>query len=115
MRKFVLAALAASSIALGGCATTGGLAPTDITSFVAQVQATTSAVCSFVPTAETVASIISTLGGPAGAAIVGTANGIASAICAAVAPAAPGKASSRLRAAGPPTVAGVVIHGKFLR
>jgi hypothetical protein len=111
LRKLTLAAVAASSIALGGCATTGS-APTDITSFVAQVQATTSAVCAFVPTAETVASIISTLGGPAGATIVGTANGIASAICAAVAPV---KAAGKLhRAVAPPTVAGVVIHGKFL-
>ncbi len=111
MRKFLIAASAAASIGLGGCATTGGVtSPTDITSFIAQVQATTSAVCSFVPTVETVASVIGAVTGPAGAGIVATANGIASAICSAVAPA---KASGKLRAAQP-TVAGVAIHGRFL-
>jgi hypothetical protein len=94
---------------LAGCASTGG-APVDVSSFIAQVQATTSAVCSFVPTAETVASIIGAVTGPSGAGIVATTNGIASAICDAVAPV---KAAGKLRATIP-TVAGVTIHGKFL-
>ena len=108
MRKLFLSGVFAMSLA--GCATTGGVAPTDITSFIAQVQATTSAVCAFVPTAETVAGIIGAVTGPAGAGIVATASGIASAICSAV---APPKASGRLRAAQP-TVAGVAVHGRFL-
>ncbi len=110
MRNIIFAGVAAASISLGGCATLG-TAPTDITSFIGQIQATTAAVCAFVPTAETVASVIGAVGGPAGVGIVATANGIASAICAAVAPA---KQAGRLRATVP-TVAGVVIHGKFLQ
>ena len=103
-RSSILAGSVALSLA--GCSTLGtGGAPLDLTSFIAQVQATSSAVCSFLPTAETVASIIAT-GNP----IVTTANAVANAICAAVAPA---KAAGKLRASQP-AVAGVAIHGKFL-
>ena len=104
MRRLFLAAVAAAS--LGGCASTAGT-PVDLASFIAQVQATTSAVCSFLPTAETVAGIIST-GNP----IVTTAGAVANAICAAIGPV---KVAGRLRRATAPTVAGVVIHGKFLQ
>jgi len=110
MRKLI--SMGALALSLAGCATTGGAPATDVSSFIAQVQATTAAVCAFEPTAATVADIIGTISGPAGAGIAATASGIAAAICNAV---APPPASGRLRAAGPPTVAGVVIHGKFLR
>ena len=103
--NIIRAAILSTTLAMGGCATMGGT-PVDLTSFVAQVQATTSAVCSFLPTAETVASIIAT-GNP----IVTTAGAVASAICAAVAPA---KVAGKLKRATAPTVAGVAIHGKFL-
>jgi hypothetical protein len=109
MRKLFLSGVFAMSLA--GCSTLGtGGAPTNVTDFITQVQATTSAVCAFVPTTETVAGIIAAATGPAGATIVATASGIANAICAAV---APPKASGHLRAAQP-TVAGVAIHGRFL-
>jgi hypothetical protein len=103
MRRLFLSSVFAVSLA--GCATLG-VTPVDISSFVTQVQAITSTACSFLPTAETVASILAT-GNP----IVATANAVANAICAAVAPAkTAGKLSTTV-----PTVAGVVIHGKFLR
>ena len=104
MRKLFMSGVFALSLA--GCSTLGsGGAPVDLAGFIAQVQATTSAVCAFLPTAETVAGIIAT-GNP----IVTTAGAVANAICAAVAPAKAGK----LRAAQP-TVAGVAIHGRFIQ
>jgi hypothetical protein len=101
MKKILLAAAAAWAVSLGGCTTTGTF---DLATFVSQVQSTTNAVCAFIPTAETVANIVAT-GNP----IVATADAVANAICDAVRP----KTTGRLRAPGPPTVAGVVVHGRF--
>jgi predicted small secreted protein len=110
MKRTILAAAVAGSLALGGCATTGGT-PINVQSFIEQVQAAASVACGFLPTAETVAQIIAT-GNP----IVTTAGDVANAICKAVTvpPSTPPAVAARLRAAGPPTVAGVVIHGRRL-
>lgn len=104
MRKLLLSSVFA--VTLAACSSMGG-APLNLADFIAQVQATTSAVCSFLPTAETVANIVAT-GNP----IVTTAGAVANAICAAVVPAK--QAARQNRTAAPPIVAGVVIHGKFL-
>lgn len=89
-------------LALGGCATTGGIvAPT-----IASVQAAAVAACSFLPTVATVASIIAA-GNPA----VITAGAIAEAICSAL---AASKSSARKRATVP-VVGNVVIHGTYVR
>jgi predicted small secreted protein len=105
MKRLFVPAIVAASLSLAGCATTGGAI--DITSLISEVQAGTNAACAFVPTAETVAGIIS-----AGNPIVSTASAIINAICAAVAPT---KAGALRRAGAPPTVAGVVVHGKFTK
>ena len=119
MRKLFLSCTFA--VALAGCTAIGG-GPLNLQDFIAQVQTTTSAVCSFLPTAETIAAIVAT-GNP----IVTTAAAVADAICKSVTsivvappPVAPGgsvKTAAGVRRAAPvtPTVAGVVIHGKFLR
>ena len=98
MRKLMLGAAMAAFAVLGGCATT---ANTDI---VAEVQSITTAVCSFVPTADTIIAI--TGSSPA----LTTAAAVAQAICAAVTP----KAAS-LKRATLPAVNGIVIHGSFVR
>ena len=93
-------------LTLGGCTTTGGVSP-DAKAFLEQVRQSAVAVCGFLPTIDTVAAIIAT-GNP----IVATVSGLANAICAAVTALPPVQLR---RGAAPPTVAGVVIHGKFVR
>ena len=103
LRTLKFALPLAGMIALGGCGTTGGLsAPT-----IAQVQAAAVAACSFLPTATTVAQIIS-----AGNPLVTTAGAIAQAICSALATSSV-KSSARLHAVQP-MVGNVVIHGRFV-
>jgi hypothetical protein len=104
MRKLLLASSVALATSLGGCATTGGGGAFNLNSFIANVQADTNLVCAFIPTAETVANIFAT-----GDPIVTTATAVANAICAAVAP----KTAGALKRSTVPTVAGVVIHGRF--
>ncbi len=94
--------MAIGALALNGCATTGGGGIS-----VAMVQQDAVAVCSFLPTASTVANIIA-----AGNPLLITAEAIAQAICAAVT-AAP--AVTTRRGAAQPMVNGVPVRGKFLR
>lgn len=89
---------------LSGCATTTG---TDQKSLIEQVRIAAVAACGFLPTVATVADIIAT-GNP----IVVTAGTIANAICTAVNQIPP---QARRRGAAPVVVAGVVVHGKFVR
>jgi len=93
-----------ASLALGGCATTGGgqQSPEDI---VAQVQKTTAQICSFVPTAATVAALVS-----GGNPTIVSATALAQAICAAVT-----RPKARAKGAAIPTVNGVAIEGRFIR
>ena len=99
MRKLTILLLTASSITLGSCA--GTLPPT-----VASVQQLAVAVCGFLPTAATVANIIS-----AGNPLVMTGEAIAAAICQAVTPA---KLSGKRLGAITPMVGNVIVHGRFV-
>ncbi len=96
MKKLHIAAALAAAITIGGCASGGG-------SSVSSIQQAAVIACGFLPTAKTVADILA-----AGNALVSTVDAVASAICAAV-----GTKNAR-RGGGVPTVAGVVIHGKFV-
>jgi hypothetical protein len=110
MKNLLLSAIVAASVGLGGCSTTGTPPITNINSFIAQVQSTAVAVCAFLPTAGTVAEII-TLGNP----LVSTVDQIVSSICTAVATTVvPPLAGTRFGIA-PPTVLGVVVHGRFVK
>ncbi|MDE2106685.1 MAG: hypothetical protein KGL39_56235 [Patescibacteria group bacterium] len=97
----------AGTVGLAGCGLTNPFTNQPIST--ADVQNAAVAACGFLPTASTVAQIISVASGGAGAGIVDTVEGVASAICAAVVPAKAG----RLR--GAPMVAGVTVHGKWVR
>ena len=98
----------AMALALSACAggnlvlpnLTGGT----VTITPAQVQNAAVQACGFLPTAATVAGLITA------SPYLATASAVAGAICAAVAPA---KAGGKLR--GAPMVNGVAIHGKFVR
>jgi len=97
MHKFMLGATL-MSVALGGCATTsGGLGPT-----AAQVEGAAVALCSYLPSAVSVAALLNANGA------IMTAEAIARVVCAAVGT-APAVQSAKLRAIAPVTV---VINGK---
>ena len=102
MRKLIATFAVASSILLGGCATTGSPSSEAVTTAIAEVRKWTETICSFVPTAATIEAILT----------VGTSNyvGIAQGICDAV-------TARSLRRAGAtrPTFNGVPIHGRFKR
>jgi hypothetical protein len=102
MRKFLMAIPLVAAMTLAGCATTG----TDNKNFLEQVRQAAVAVCGFLPAVDTVVAIVAT-GNPIAATVAGLAN----AICAAVTALPPAEVR---RGAPPPTVAGVVIHGKFV-
>jgi hypothetical protein len=104
LRKILLAAPLVGLLSLGGCATTG----TNVNAVIEQVRQVAVATCGFLPTVETVAAIIS-----AGNPLVSGASAVANAICAAVASIPPRTAGRRGGAV--PTVAGVVVHGRFVR
>ena len=101
-----VAAIVILAIGLGGCATTGGVSgpptPTQISDVAKQIQSYTKTACSFIPTIQTIVSIIN-----AGA---GSAFGIASDICQAV-------TTAPLADGGPRIVkvSGVTVHGKFVK
>lgn len=102
----IKAALLASTVAIA----TLGLAGCDdaqTAATIAQIQNATTLACSFVPTAASVASILSALYPPSQIP-VGVATSVAHQICSAV------TAKSAARGAQAPTFAGVVIEGHFL-
>lgn len=106
MHKLILGAVAAS-LALGGCATTsGGAGPT-----IAQVEGAAVALCSYLPTASSVAALLNANGA------IMTAEAIAQIVCAAVGP-APATQSGKLGAAASVTVAingtPVTVTGSFV-
>jgi hypothetical protein len=110
MKKALLLPTLAGSLFLGSCAGTG-ITPGTIQSAVTSVQQAAVSACGFLPTAATVSGILATLV-PGAAAIEQLIASTAQQICAAVAPV---KTSARLRAAAPPTVNGVPVHGRFVR
>jgi hypothetical protein len=103
----------AVATALGGCSATGQLVNpfADGKIDTAAVQNAAVAACGFLPTAASVASIISAAAGGAGGVVLTTAGQVAAAICQAVVPV---RQAGKLGAALP-TVNGVVVHGKFVR
>jgi hypothetical protein len=102
LRRLILAAPLVGILSLSGCATTGSNGQV-----IDQVRQVAVVTCGFLPTVETVAAIIS-----AGNPLISGVSTIASAICAAVTALPPVQLR---RGAAPPTVAGVVIHGRFVR
>lgn len=116
MIRKTLIAIALSSL-LTGCAGTPGMpgptpgGPNDPAAIIANVQAIARQACKFVPTAETILSLISTFTGTS--PFTSTASAIADAICASVtATSSPSLTAAR---GGPPRVNGVAIRGKFVR
>lgn len=108
MKKFLLSASLAGSMALGGCATTGGLPP-DITNQLEQAQQIAVQVCGFLPTIQTVQNIVVASAYPPGIPVAELANLIGNSICAAV------KAKSAKLGGKGPTFAGVPIKGQWVR
>jgi len=108
LRKALLAVPLVGLLSLGGCATTGSNVSENVSAVIEQVRQVAVATCGFLPTVETVAAIIS-----AGNPLVSGASAIATAICAAVSSIPPRTAGKRGGAV--PTVAGVVVHGRFVR
>ena len=113
--KLGMVALTIASASLAGCAGTAipipGVSVTLEAQLIADVQSATTAACSFVPTAITIANLVTADNG-----IVQTADGIASAICGAVTKAPAGAVTSlHRRATAPITVNGVTIHGYFVK
>ena len=104
MKRLLVVCMLAIAAALGGCTTTtdpnGNVVITDVNSIISQVQAYCRLACGFVPTATTVANILS--GGNPAVAVV---SSISAAICAAV---VPPKAGSR-RAAVARNVKGFLV------
>jgi hypothetical protein len=97
MHKFMLGT-ALLPIVLGGCATiSGGSGPT-----AAQVEGAAVALCSYLPTADSVAALLSANGA------IMTAEAIAQIICTAVGP-VPTTQSGRFKATAPVTV---LVNGK---
>ena len=103
IRKLFFAAPVAAALALGGCAT-GGVTATSVATTISAVQQAAVLACGFLPTAATVASILS-----GGNPLVSTASAIAQAICTAVTP------KSVRRGASVPMVGNVVVHGRFVK
>lgn len=103
VRTSFLAAAAAASLLLAGCATSGSGGSSISVSTVQNAAVTA---CGFLPTVSTVANLIASNN-----ALVSSAESIASAICAAVAPA---KQSGKFGAARA-SVNGVAVRGKFVR
>jgi len=84
MKKLLLTSVFALS--LSACSTTGGLnpLPVEIQTLATQTQAIAQVICAFEPTAATIGAVAASLF-PGGGAIDTVANGVAKAICSAVA------------------------------
>src|SRR4051794_25749451 len=107
MKQFLIAVAFAASLALGGCATTGGggSAPDNVQQLISAVAKQ----CPFVLAAGTAVQLISAASGQGAIAItVGQINQLAAEVCAAI---SPKSASKQLRGGGQPVVRGVVIQG----
>ena len=111
MKKIAMLTLAAT-LSLGSCATTGGITPSSVQSVISAIQQaavdTLHGGCGFLPTGPTVTAILATL-----PATEQTIANVVQMICAAVLP-LKAKLGKRLKGIAPPTVNGVVIHGRFV-
>lgn len=112
LKKTLMASALAGGLALGGCSSTGQLVNpfANGTLDVASIQNAAVAVCGFLPTASTVAGIISAASGGSGGLVIATVDQAAAAICQAVVPLKAGR-----HGAAVPMVNGVVVHGRFVR
>jgi hypothetical protein len=120
MRKILLSTALASTLFMGACSSLGTL-PVEIQTAVTQTQAIARAICAFEPTAATIGAVAASLF-PGGGAIDTVANGVAAAICAAVAgtpvpttpvPVSITASSARGGAARGVSINGVPIEGRF--
>ena len=98
MKKIMLLA----ALALGGCTAAQQQTEAQV---IAEIQQDAVLACSFLPTVNTVANILA-----AGVPGLSVASSVAQAICSSVTAAT---TAGALRANAAPTVAGVVIHGRF--
>jgi hypothetical protein len=106
IRRGIQALAIICGLILTGCSSTGGFVPVTVTS----VQQAAVNACGFLPLASSVTALLPT---PAALA-AGTAEAIAALICSAVAPVSPAT-GVRMKAAGAPSINGVVIHGEFVQ
>lgn len=111
MRKYLSALSFVGAIALAGCATTS--TPTSTADIITAVQNDAVLACKFLPTAATVAEIVSSAV-PGAANATTMASQLAAQICAAVTAAVP-TSGARRRSAIAPMVNGVVIHGRWVK
>ena len=126
MKKTIkLGVVLGAFLLLAACKTTGStpgtVVPstpeiTKVSETIAKVQTTARKICAFVPTANTVASILASFG----VSSLTQATGIASDICNALSErklmaARPGLERMQYRKVSPPSVNGVVIQGRFVR
>lgn len=105
-RNYALVAAAATSFSLGGCVTTGDVGQ-NITDFIKQAQQKAVEYCNYLPIADTIEAIAKN-------GVVTTVDGIAHAICAAVAP-PPSTGAQRSKRQGPPMVGNVEVRGQFVK
>ena len=108
MKNLLLSAALAGTMALGGCATPGGMPP-NVADALAQAQQIAVAACGFLPTYQTVQNIIVAGAYPPGIPAAQLANLVGNAICAAV------TAKSAKFGSRGPTVNGVPVQGQFVR
>jgi hypothetical protein len=111
MKKIAMITLAAT-LSLGSCATTGGITPSSVQSVISAIQSAAVQACGFLPTASTVSAIVASLV-PGGSPVEASVTNVAQQICAAVLP-LKAKLGKRLGGTAPPTVNGVVVHGRFV-
>lgn len=104
--KFVMMAVAAMSLSLGGCASTGTSVPGQTDPNVSAVVDAVKLGCAYVAPASQVAAIIANLAG--GGAVVDLVTSTANAICNAV------TSKGAMRGTAEPQVAGVKLTGYFL-
>lgn len=103
IKTFALASTLLAAVSLAGCD------DQQTAETIAQIQKTTELACSFVPTAASVAGILSALY-PAAQAPVAAASQVAQQICGAVTAKGARRGAERV-----PTVAGVVVEGHFVQ
>ncbi len=101
MRKWLMSTALAGGLMVGGCTTT------QVTNFLAQVQADAASVCLFVPTIDTVLAVATALGIPWGSIVGGAVSTVANAICSQVPPPASAAYRSLNARGGPAKTIGI--------